>query len=549
MIIHRHFSLCFILLFGISISSLAQDLVYDSSATSECKPRPFKPLYGGGLLKGQKPSYEPIQINKWVTLTAPSYKLPNLVPGVYYSFSSWVKIMGAESALIWANLGSLQNCEATVVAKRGCWTFLKGGIFLTQPLNTSTLYFEALGGKGINIDVASASLQPFTEEQWRANQQAVINRERKRDTTITVTDQKGTPLQGAKVKVEQISSGFPFGVAISSMITQNSQYQEWFKKRFNAAVFENELKWPSNEPRPGVLNYNISDQMVYFVTKNKIMTRGHNVVWQDPKFAPSWTRNLTGPEMQQAVDRRVNSVVDRYKNKFIHWDVNNELLHYDFYERKLENPNASLDFYKKVQEKDPNATLFINDFKVVEQCGNTTNVDSFVAKIKEFQANGIAKPGIGLEGHFDIPNPPFMRAVMDKLATLKVPMWLTEVDISIKYSKEEQAMYLEKVLREGFSHPAINGIIIWAGITPKGCWNMCLTDLQFNNTVVGDVVDKLLKEWQTGTLTGVTNNQGSFEFSGFLGTYNVTVENGSKIFKATYSLSKGAGRQQIKIQM
>ncbi|XP_031117683.1 endo-1,4-beta-xylanase 5-like [Ipomoea triloba] len=515
MIIHRHFSLCFILLFGISISSLAQDLVYDSSATSECKPRPFKPLYGGGLLKGQKPSYEPIQINKWVTITAPSYKLPNLVPGVYYSFSSWVKIMGAESALIWANLGSLQNCEATVLAKRGCWTFLKGGIFLTQPLNTSTLYFEALGAKGINIDVASASLQPFTEEQWRENQQAVINRERKRDTTITVTDQKGIPLQGAKVKVEQISSGFPFGVAISSMITQNSHYQEWFKKRFNAAVFENELKWPSNEPRPGVVNYNISDQMVDFVKKNKIMTRGHNVVWQDPNFAPSWTRNLTGPEMQQAVDRRVNSVVDRYKNKFIHWDVNNELLHYDFYERKLENPNASLDFYKKVQEKDPNATLFINDFKVVEQCGNTTNVDSFVAKIKEFQANGIAKPGIGLEGHFDIPNPPFMRAVMDKLATLKVPMWLTEVDISIKYSKEEQAMYLEKVLREGFSHPAINGIIIWAGITPKGCWNMCLTDLQFNNTVVGDVVDKLLKEWQTGTLTGVTNNQGSFEFSGF----------------------------------
>ncbi|XP_019154588.1 PREDICTED: uncharacterized protein LOC109151122 isoform X2 [Ipomoea nil] len=385
MLIRHHFSLCFILLFGISISSLAQDLVYDSSATTECKPRPFKPLYGGGLLKGQKPSYEPIQIKKWVTITAPSFTLPNLVPGVYYSFSSWVKIMGAESALIWANLGSQKNCEATVLAKRGCWTFLKGGIFLTQPLNTSTLYFEAFGGtKGINIDVASASLQPFTEEQWRANQQAIINRERKRDTTITVTDQKGIPLRGAKVKVEQISSGFPFGVAISSMITQNSHYQEWFKKRFTATVFENELKWPSNEPRPGVLKYNISDQMVDFVTKNKIMTRGHNVVWQDPTFVPSWARNLTRPDLQQAVDRRINSVVDRYKNKFIHWDVNNELIHYDFYERKLENPNASLDFYKKVQEIDPNATLFINDFKVVEQCGNTT------------------------KGHSDIHNPPYI---------------------------------------------------------------------------------------------------------------------------------------------
>ncbi|VFQ82229.1 unnamed protein product [Cuscuta campestris] len=442
------------------------------------------------------------------------------------------------------------QCEATVLAKEGCWTFLKGGIFLSEPLNASSLYFQSLNGQNVEIEITSTSLQPFSHEQWRANQEAIIDRERKGEITITVRDQKGLPVKGAMVKVKQISSAFPFGAAVSSMIITDPRYQEWFKKRFSATVFENELKWPSNEPHPGTLNYNTSDQMVYFVTKNKIMTRGHNVVWQDPTFAPSWARNLTGPQLQQAVDRRINSVVDRYRNKFIHWDVNNELLHYDFYEKRLGNPNASLDFYKKVQAKDPAAKLFVNDFKVVEECGNTTNVDSFVYKIMELKKNGIVAPGIGLEGHFNIPNPPYMRAVIDKLATLGVPIWLTEVDISSKYSKEEQAMYLERVLREGFSHPGVNGIIIWAGMSQKGCWNMCLTDLAFNNTVVGDVVDKLLKEWHTQKLRGITDTNGSFSFKGFLGKYKVTVvHNNSLLIKEKVSLSKGIGHQHVIIQM
>ncbi|CAH9088487.1 unnamed protein product [Cuscuta epithymum] len=543
-------SFCIILLLGTTISTtLAQDIAYDSSAPTECKEEPDKPLYGGGILKDQKAAYETVKNQYGFSIRVLSYPLPNLVPGTYYSLSSWVKVKGAESALIWASVGTVSHCEATVVAKEGCWTFLKGGLFFTEPLNASSLYFQSINGQNVEIEIASTSLQPFTEEQWRVNQQLMINKERKREMTIRVTDAKGKPLKGATVKVKQLSSAFPFGAAISGMIVGDTRYQEWFKKRFSATVFENELKWPSNEPRPGTLNYNTSDQMVDFVTKNKIMARGHNVVWQDPTFAPSWARNLSGPQLQEAVDRRLNSVVDRYRNKFIHWDVNNEMLHYDFYERQLGNPNASLDMYRKVQEMDPRAKLFINDFKVVEECGNTTNVDAFVAKIKEFQRSGIAAPGIGLEGHFNVPNPPFMRAVIDKLATLGVPIWLTEVDISSKYSKEEQALYMERVLREGFSHPGVNGIIVWAGITQKGCWNMCLTDLAFNNTVVGDVVDKLLKEWQTGKVKGVTNRKGAFKFNGFLGKYKVTVENRSRIVRKKVSLSKGEGGQHITIQM
>jgi len=58
--------------------------------------------------------------------------------------------------------------------------------------------------------------------------------------------------------------------------------QNWFAKRFNAAVFENELKWYATEPDEGRVNYTISDQMLQFVRTNNIVARGHNIFWEDP---------------------------------------------------------------------------------------------------------------------------------------------------------------------------------------------------------------------------------------------------------------------------
>lgn len=64
-------------------------------------------------------------------------------------------------------------------------------------------------------------------------------------------------------------------------------------------------------------------------------------------------------------------------------------------------------------------------------------------------------------------------------------------------------------MREAFSHPAMEGIIIFGGWkptecsdeclsivdsinVPKGCSQMCLVDNNFKNQPIGDVVDKLI---------------------------------------------------------
>lgn len=215
-------------------------------------------------------------------------------------------------------------------------------------------------------------------------------------------------------------------------------HQEWFVKRFNAAVFENELKWYATEPEQGKVNYTVADEMLKFVRANQIIARGHNIFWEDPKYNPAWVRNLTDLELEAAVDSRIRSLMLRYKEEFIHWDVSNEMLHFDFYEQRL-GPNATLNFYKTAHESDPLATLFLNEFNVVETCSDVNStVDDYILRIKELQLGGAVMNGIGLEGHFSVPNPPLMRAVLDKLANLRLPMWLTEVDISNKFDMGTQ---------------------------------------------------------------------------------------------------------------
>ncbi|KAJ6692859.1 GLYCOSYL HYDROLASE FAMILY 10 PROTEIN [Salix purpurea] len=114
-------------------------------------------------------------------------------------------------------------------------------------------------------------------------------------------------------------------------------------------------------------------------------------------------------------------------------------------------------------------------------------------KAEEHQMNGI-----GLESHFSKLKFPLMKAIVDKLATLKLPIKLTETDTGYKFDTETQAIYLEQTLREGFSHPAVDRIMLWTALHPYGFYQTCLTDYNLQNLLAGDVVEKLLKNGKTG---------------------------------------------------
>lgn len=88
-------------------------------------------------------------------------------------------------------------------------------------------------------------------------------------------------------------------------------FQNWFLERFNAAVFEDEIKWYTTEPKQGQLNYTLADELLEFVRRNQITVRGHNIFWEDPKYTPVWVQNLTDSELKSAVKSRIQSLMSK----------------------------------------------------------------------------------------------------------------------------------------------------------------------------------------------------------------------------------------------
>ncbi|KAH7290196.1 hypothetical protein KP509_30G035800 [Ceratopteris richardii] len=331
-------------------------------------------------------------------------------------------------------------------------------------------------------------------------------------------------------------------------------YQSWFVKRFNTAVFGNELKWYATEKEAGKVNYSVADAMVSWCEAQGLNIRGHNIVWDDPHFQQPWVKALASKpdELRQAVMARVNSVVSRYAGRFIAWDVSNEQLHFSFYEDALSDPSFSTSLFLDVQCLDPGAQLFVNDYNTLENANDPASIpDALLLKLHELRAAGVLNLAIGLEAHFTKPDLAYMRSTLDKLGTLGLPIWLTELDINVQalpnHNISQAAIYLEDILREAFSHPAVKGIVMWTSWEPSGCYRMCLTDNNMDNLATGNVVDALLNEWQQVDI--LAESYGSIKWRGPHGTHNVSIRWNNITYYSSLCVEPGKGTQRFIVEL
>ncbi|GAB4853424.1 hypothetical protein Ancab_017615 [Ancistrocladus abbreviatus] len=532
---------CILLFSGISI----QALTYDHSATTECLLEPGNVQYGGGIIDNPEfdhgiRGWAPFGQAKIEERTAaggnkfivafdrrhPSDSFSQTVQlekGKLYAFSAWIQTSGGSDTVgvvFKSPRGQLLH-GGLVIAEHGCWSMLKGGI-VADFSGPAEMTFQSKNTAEIWGD--NISLQPFTKKQWKSHQDKTIEKVRKSKVKFHLRHRNDTAVSDARITIKQIKSAFPLGCEINQNILNSTGYQNWFTSRFTVTAFGNEMKWYSTEKIQGQENYTIADAMVEFVEQSDISIRGHNIFWDDPVYQPDWVPGLSREELQKAAEKRMESVVLRYKGKLIAWDVVNENLHFSFFENKL-GENASAAFYARAHQLDQNPVMFMNEYNTIEnsedEAASPVNYVKKLKSILSYPGNEGLPAGIGAQSRFGPgqPNLPYMRAAMDILASMNFPLWLTEVFVD---EGQDQIQYLEEVLREGFSHPAVQGMVIWP-TSPFSKCKMCLTDIHFQNTPNGDVVDKLIDEWSSKAMEVASNHEGSSETLLFLGDYEVTV--------------------------
>ncbi|KAI3702322.1 hypothetical protein L6452_28056 [Arctium lappa] len=497
--------------------------------TAECLKNPNKPQYDGGIVVNP-------ELNDgdkgWTSLGNAELQIRRSDTGNGFavanrrnqSFDSISQDLGANKR--WGDATVVATFKtptgyydaAATKAKSGCWSMLKGGLIVNES-RTAHLYFQS-ENPSINIWIDSVSLQPFTEEEWKSHQYQSIEKVRKSKVRIQAVDDEGKPLENQTITIQQKFAKFPLGCAINKNILNNQAYQNWFTSRFKYTTFENEMKWYANEPIQNCEDYSDADALLQFTKSHGVSVRGHNVLWDDPKNQPSWVPNLQPPQLAVAANKRINSVVRRYSGQVITWDVVNENVHFNFFESKLGN-TASSKFYAMARALDRNVALFLNDFNTLETPGDQRGTpDSYLSKIREIRSGGYRGTlSIGLEGHFRQFNIPYMRSAIDKVASSRLPIWITELDVA---AGTNQAAVLDQVLREAHAHPEVNGIILWSAWSPKGCYRMCLTDNSFRNLPTGDVVDKIIHEFFGTTVTATTDANGFYDTSLVHGDYQLS---------------------------
>jgi GH35 family endo-1,4-beta-xylanase len=371
------------------------------------------------------------------------------------------------------------------------------------------------------------------QADWKQRANQRIRNLRQRDAQIRVLDNQGQPVAGVTVEVKQTQKAFAFGAALSPTILRDPTYQKFFLAHFNWAVFENDMKWYSNEGRRGREDYSRADAMLSWCNEHEIPVRGHCIFWEPEKWQPRWLRGLEGEELRVAVEQRIDSIATRYRGKIVHWDVNNEMLHGTFFQDRLgEGIHAWM--FKRAHEVDPQARLFVNEFNVlsVDKDFEETQVDEYVAQIEKLIDAGAPIHGVGIQGHIwsqtVLDQPEILKKNLDKVAKLGLPIWISEYDSAFN-DERANADCLEAVYRTAYSHPAVEGImawVFWAGNSWRGS-NAGLARRDWSLNAAGQRYEVLMDEWSTNA-SGASDANGFFTFRGFHGNYSVTLRNGSQ---------------------
>jgi len=384
-------------------------------------------------------------------------------------------------------------------------------------------------------DVYIMKADNMNDTTWYANNAARIDSLRKKDFALALPDS----MKGASdVKVELIRHAFPFGTALALYPSKDS-IETWYRKTANKyfwyGVPENQFKWPEYEPKKGKIRRDEFKQYLDYVDAYKWGFRAHALMWgiQGYGYDKHFSMKGSCKEMGQKLKARIERDVGEYKGRIKEYDVWNEVFHEPFVFNKC-GWDLLDSAHVWAHRADPEARLFVNEYQVVS-AGET---DRLYDIVKGMLDRGVPVHGIGVQCHFGDRNinPAFIRARLDRLAELGLPIKVTELDFGdwqkgMYFGEDEQARRYEVVLRSFFSHPAIEGILLW-GFWDNRHW------VQNGGIIASDgrekpaaklIYDLWHKVWTTN---GTFKAEGDVvKFRGYPGKYKVTANGKSAVME------------------
>ena len=239
-----------------------------------------------------------------------------------------------------------------------------------------------------------------------------------------------------------------------------------YYKLWNQITCENESKWSSVEGIRNQYNWGC-DNAFNYAKQHKFTYKFHALVWGAQY--PGWLPNLTPKDRYAAIVKWFDAVKKKY-NTLPMIDVVNEAIgmHQQGNPMMKETLGGGgktgydwlIKAFEMAYERFPNSILIYNDYNSIRW-----DIDNYITLVRTLRDAGAPIDAYGNQSHDvnDISASELKSALKKQQDALKMPMFITELDIDVADDNKQKAQY-ESILPLMWEADYCAGVTLWGYI-------------------------------------------------------------------------------------
>ncbi len=395
-----------------------------------------------------------------------------------------------------------------------------------------------------------------------------IDKVRRRDIELRLTDRTGKPHARREVRVAQTNSDFLWGfggwgllnsfrdgsAAKLSVERQHRNLAELFNA-VNLMHYWAELHCgnaPVSEEFQGFPDYANLQQGVDWALANCLVPKGHPIFWPVPKAIPAWLAKYDNATRYKFLEVRVRTIAARFRGKIKLYDAVNEAIWEPIFANTAKRHWPHLDKIERIaddvekvlrwaREEDPDACYLINDYGIVvgehEKINIACNDGSFISRheqahryaqvVHELKKRGAAPDAVGIQNFHSAEKLDQCLDTFHLLGTeTGLPLHITEFgpggfvgQMQKAGAPREEIMeriweYDEAMLTVAFGHESVEALFHWYA------QDYLFDGKGYPSKLYKRLHDLIHKQWRTDE-TLQTDADGRIKLRGFCGDYRV----------------------------
>jgi len=288
--------------------------------------------------------------------------------------------------------------------------------------------------------------------------------------------------------------GMRFGSTVSDGITgsfNDPNYARLVYTECGLVVPETELKWRAVRPDSHTFDFRHFDHILEQAEARGLAMRGHNLLWQRPKWMPAWVESYDfgarpASEAARLLSTHISTICSRYRGRILSYDVVNEAvlpedgsLAQTALSRAIGGTAVLLDLaFHTARDSARGAQLVYNDYMSWET-GNETHRDGVLKLLEGFRRRNVPVDALGIQSHLKVEDRPQEKSwikFMDDVAALNYDILITEFDVNdrnlpadIGTRDRAVADYAGAYLDVMFRYPRLKDVLVW-GMCDSSSW-------------------------------------------------------------------------------